>query len=765
MDSSKKNSASITSTKSYNMLARSINIDFRLPIFIRIAPHLLLVGISLYSVFNQRPFCSSPLNILGGFITLLVILWQIVQKRVMVSWRSMVGVVTVILECTSSAFVAIGALRTCPAVSRTQLSMQAWVLVSVVHMLPLPPRLVVTGCILGCTWNQLEDNNLTWIGITLLFLNVEKQVRAIMGYDSDGSTLQVASQISVITTTGELANVLTESQEDCAQVASTLEEADLTSDATSGVGTSWSALMPLRPQEDEASSVSSNGTTTKARQLRDVFIAQVSDELRTPVSAMCGMIDVMKSEKGEQTSALNWTTMDCLASQLLVMIDNLVDVASVTVNGAASLSQPIPSQFELIVEKLITNVNLKLASRRITYVPFLDPKLACRSDIGIDPRRFNQIFANLMEEIGKCSSDSRAYSIDFVLHANSLIVVTISAKDSSLLPALTKLAQCNAETVTSHKFRVGITACIAALRASGGSLNLSNERVEVKLECSTGHPKHFEFSTSCHAILVGPSLPQSCSLLTRYLEELNVKYEIVHRVSEIGGITSASVLFCSASHAHELRETDGRIVVIAERHSYGYLREEMRRELVPSEIPWPFFPYHLVQHLTQCLEVSEEDDDDEVTDTGSNHSSEDISKLNKSTEKRRIVPASILIVESNTVIRRVMEKKLDMMFREVVCVTTPEEALQRVCQHSPGMFDAILVDIEMSSMSGFELTRVFRTLEKERRWKRTIIIACTANVSGPGRQECLAAGMDDYISKPLDSDKLLFILKHQNVIR
>lgn len=61
----------------------------------------------------------------------------------------------------------------------------------------------------------------------------------------------------------------------------------------------------------------------------------------------------------------------------------------------------------------------------------------------------------------------------------------------------------------------------------------------------------------------------------------------------------------------------------------------------------------------------------------------------------------------------------------------------------------------MPEMDGYELARVFRGIESENGLKRTPIIACTANAMQDEAEACFAAGMDDYLAKPVELKELM----------
>ncbi len=72
-------------------------------------------------------------------------------------------------------------------------------------------------------------------------------------------------------------------------------------------------------------------------------------------------------------------------------------------------------------------------------------------------------------------------------------------------------------------------------------------------------------------------------------------------------------------------------------------------------------------------------------------------------------------------------------------------------------FDLVFMDIQMPEMDGFEATSRIRELEKAGA-RKTPIVAMTAHAMAGDRERCLAAGMDDYLAKPLKQNELLGVL-------
>jgi CheY-like chemotaxis protein len=77
---------------------------------------------------------------------------------------------------------------------------------------------------------------------------------------------------------------------------------------------------------------------------------------------------------------------------------------------------------------------------------------------------------------------------------------------------------------------------------------------------------------------------------------------------------------------------------------------------------------------------------------------------------------------------------------------------------APTPYDLVLMDVHMPQLDGIEATRRIRAAEAESGRPRTPIIALTANAFGEDREACLAAGMDDFLVKPLDRERLAEVL-------
>ncbi|MBE2286284.1 MAG: response regulator [Prosthecobacter sp.] len=123
----------------------------------------------------------------------------------------------------------------------------------------------------------------------------------------------------------------------------------------------------------------------------------------------------------------------------------------------------------------------------------------------------------------------------------------------------------------------------------------------------------------------------------------------------------------------------------------------------------------------------------------------------------------LLVVEDNEVNARMAMMMLEKHGYPAEVARDGEEAVDRFAS---GVYDAVLMDCHMPRVDGYEATRTIREIESTALWKRPRcrIIAMTANVMAGERERCLAAGMDDYVSKPLRAKALTEALSHVRVL-
>jgi len=118
--------------------------------------------------------------------------------------------------------------------------------------------------------------------------------------------------------------------------------------------------------------------------------------------------------------------------------------------------------------------------------------------------------------------------------------------------------------------------------------------------------------------------------------------------------------------------------------------------------------------------------------------------------------ASVLLVEDNLINQKIVVLSLKKLVKNIEIANNGKEALDKIAS---SRFDIILMDIQMTIMNGFVTTKKIRDIEASSN-THTPIIAITANALLGDKEECLASGMDDYISKPFQIEVLIQKMKN-----
>ena len=110
------------------------------------------------------------------------------------------------------------------------------------------------------------------------------------------------------------------------------------------------------------------------------------------------------------------------------------------------------------------------------------------------------------------------------------------------------------------------------------------------------------------------------------------------------------------------------------------------------------------------------------------------------------VPLRVLLAEDNAVNRMLA---IGLLKKRGAEITVAENGREAVEAWRPGAFDVVLMDMQMPEMDGMDAMREIRARESSGDLPRTPIIALTARAMAGDREECMAAGADDYVSKPI----------------
>jgi len=514
-----------------------------------------------------------------------------------------------------------------------------------------------------------------------------------------------------------------------------------------------------------------------AADAKSEFLAIMSHEIRTPMNGVTGMTHllldtVLTSEQREYVD-----TIRRCSEALLTIINDILDFSKLDA-GKMEL-ETLDFELRTVVEDV-----LELLAEQATAKGL---ELICKVDADVsawvqgDPGRLRQILTNLVGNAVKFTENG-----EIVVHVRHDVEKTpgdhirfaITDTGIGIAPAAqAKLfhAFSQADSSTSRKHSgtgLGLAISKRLAAAMGGSIGVDSQ---------TGQGSTFWFTAHLPARPTHPKVtPPDLSILRR-ARLLCIDDNATHRVCletqlqawgmEMDGVADgASGLAqlraaCRAARPYDLvlvdRQMPGMdgialarvikddpdltavpLVLLTSFACLGQLTEVQRLGFVAS-VTKPIRPAHLFACLAMVL--------GHAAPTPSEPST-----LHPSpTEIHATTRAKVLVVEDNIVNQKVAVKLLEKWGCHVDVAANGREAL-KVLTHAA--YDCIFMDCQMPEMDGFEATRVIRQREAQT-GGRVPIVAMTANATQSDRERCLAAGMDDYLSKPIEAAILHAVLQ------
>jgi signal transduction histidine kinase/CheY-like chemotaxis protein len=498
-----------------------------------------------------------------------------------------------------------------------------------------------------------------------------------------------------------------------------------------------------------------------ANEAKAQFLANMTHELRTPLNGVSGLAQVLlRSElSNEQCKQVN--TILKTSNKLAEIINEIIDFSSLEA-GSAVLQQVHFSPKSLL-DSIIEHHVDDAQKNGNTITVQLDEHLP-NHVIG-DRSRLRQVLTSLLDNACKfCKEGEITLSIRCVSRRDNLIDVLFCVEDTGCGIGAKQLTNIfdvftQAENHSSRSYQgtgLGLAHTQKLVELLGGTIEVDSKLnqgtrffVQVPLQM---HQTEQDSEAYKLVRKIRPLILETSDERSKMLAERLSLWDVGHIYAK-----DVDELFACLTNRAELKMT----CVVGD---FSQLSHEVMRRLA-----------HEVDDLP-IIELSSYEFDTSMGDAGTieTHGKIDMGigglelaetlvtahygdvrdELEVDRLKANFEGVQVLLVDDNEVNRMVAELLLSEVNLSVECATNGAEAVELVRNHG---YMAVLMDCQMPVMDGYEATRRIRALNNP--MKSSIpIIAMTANAQAGDREKCLDAGMNDYLTKPIDAEELYITL-------
>ena len=511
-----------------------------------------------------------------------------------------------------------------------------------------------------------------------------------------------------------------------------------------------------------------------ANNAKTTFLSNMSHDIRTPMNAIIGFSTIAVSHIDNKEQVL-----DCLqkvlssSNHLLSLINDILDMSRIE-SGKVQIKEQECNISEQM-HNLVNIIQPQIKAKQLEL--FIDTFEVSNEDVIADPLKLNQVFINLMSNAVKYTPAGGTVSFRIMQkttfrHGYGDYTFIVKDTGIGMSPEFVEhiFEPFERESTVTQS---GIQGTVLGMAITKNIVEMMNGTISVESEMGKGSTFTVELGLKLQdtkkneaqikeleglrALVVDDDF-NICSSVSKMLRQIGLRAEwttsgrdaVYHAKSahEEGDSYHTFIIdwqmpgLSGVETARQIREAVGSEapIIILTAYDWSDIEDEARAAGVTAFCAKPMFMSDLKMVLlaaNDLLEKQEEVPEWTRADFGG---------------KR------VLLVEDNELNREIAEEILDEAGFCVEAVPDGTDAVSAMEKAEEGYYDAILMDVQMPIMDGYEATQTIRRLPRED-VKNLPIIAMTANALEEDKEAALKSGMDAHIAKPLDMDIFIAVLK------
>lgn len=511
-----------------------------------------------------------------------------------------------------------------------------------------------------------------------------------------------------------------------------------------------------------------------ANNAKTTFLNNMSHDIRTPMNAIIGFTTIAASHIDNKDQV-----RDCLqkvlssSNHLLSLINDILDMSRIE-SGKVHINEQECNISEL-THNLVNIIQPQIKAKQLEL--FIDTFDVANEDVITDSLKLSQIFLNLLSNSVKYTPAGGTVSFriiqDTTFH-HGVGDYTFIVKDNGIgmspefvehiFEPFERESSVTKTGIQGTGLGMAITKNIVEMM--GGTISVKSEKnkgsefivkISLKLQDEQASTSQIKELDGLRAMVVDDD-PDSCDSVSKMLKQLGMRAEwttsgkeAVYRARNAhneGDGYHTYILdwqmpeMSGVEVARSIRKAVGNDapIIILTAYDWSDIEQDAKEAGVTAFCAKPLFMSDLKSALLLANNLIDKNDNEKAPWTDADFKG-----------KR------VLLVEDNEINREIAEVILDEVGLEVETAPDGTDAVSMMEKAPENYYDAILMDVQMPVMDGYEATRTIRAM-KRNDVKTLPIIAMTANAMEEDKENALTSGMNAHVAKPIDTKLLMDVL-------